>query len=136
MKSNVEFSLCFSYRKFHQELNFPCLPPPVAQSCSLAEAAEAWPRADSSQQNSFLCLNKLRCGSVIAIAKGHVVVYRWLKGLLLINFLVPQNAAFPQITNIIKLDLFQIILCVFAHLSFLHWLSPLIYYILLPRLIV
>lgn len=67
----------------------------------------------------FFGLNKLRCGSVAAIDKGHVVVYRWLKGLLLINFLVPQNEEFPQITTIIKLDLFQSILYAFVYLFFL-----------------
>lgn len=130
------FSLSFSHRKSHQEVTFPCLPPPVALSCSLPEAAEPGPELIQVSKTLFFGLSKLRCGSVIAIAKGHVVVYTWLKGLLLINFLVPQNAAFPQIINIIKLDLFQSILYAFAHLSFLHWLSPVIYYILLPRLIV
>lgn len=83
------------------------------------------------QVRETLCfgLNKLERGPVTAIAKGHVLAYRQLKGLLLINFLVPQSAVFPQITNTIKLDLFQNILYAFAHLSFLHLLSPVIYFI-------
>lgn len=129
-------SLGFSYRNFHQELNFPRLPPPVAQSFLYQKQLRPGPELIQESKTLFFNLNKLRCGSVIAIAKGHAVVYRWPKGLLLINFLVPQYAAFPQITNIIKLDLFQSMRYALAHLSFLHWLSPVIYYILLPRLIV
>jgi len=83
------------------------------------------------QVRETLCygLNKLEHGSVTALAKGHVMAYRQLKGLLLINFFVLQSAVFPQITNTIKLDLFQSVHYAFAHLSFLHLLSPVIYFI-------
>lgn len=74
-------------------------------------------------------LNKLEHGAVTAIAKGHFIAYRQLKGLLPINGLMPQSAVFSQITNTIKLDLFQNILYAFAHLYFLHLLSPAIYFI-------
>lgn len=74
-------------------------------------------------------LNKLEHGAVTAIAKGHFIAYRQLKGLLPINGLMPQSAIFSQIKNTIKLDLFQNILYAFAHLYFLHLLSPAIYFI-------